>query len=157
MQGHLRTTAAALVGSLALMATPVAVLAQSTAAAGTTATSGQIKTVYHMTNGLEEASRGLGNIRNHLAADPTAKITVVTNGNGIEFLLEGAKDKNGNPYEVIVQDLKGKGVDFRVCNNTLVTRKIDPSKVIAEAIVVPSGVAEAAKLQAREGYVYLRP
>jgi len=157
MQRRLRTTAAAMVGSLTLMATPVAALAQSTAAAGTTATSGQIKTVYHLTNGLEEASRGLGNIRNHLAADPTAKITVVTNGNGIEFLLEGAKDKNGNPYEVIVQDLKGKGVDFRVCNNTLVTRKIDPSKVLAEAIVVPSGVAEAAKLQAREGYVYLRP
>jgi hypothetical protein len=117
----------------------------------------QIKTVYHFTNGLEEASRGLGNIRNHLAADPKAKITVVTNGNGIEFLLDGAKDKNGNPYEVIVQDLKSKGVDFRVCNNTLVTRKIDPSKVIQEASIVPSGVAEAAKLQAREGYVYLRP
>jgi intracellular sulfur oxidation DsrE/DsrF family protein len=157
MQRRLRGTAAVLAVSLAFMATPIAALAQSTAAAGTTATSGQIKAVYHMTNGLEEASRGLGNIRNHLAADPTAKITVVTNGNGIEFLLDGAKDKNGNPYEVIVQDLKGKGVDFRVCNNTLVTRKIDPSKVIPEAIVVPSGVAEAAKLQAREGYVYIRP
>jgi hypothetical protein len=44
-----------------------------------------------------------------------------------------------------------------VCNNTLVTRKIDKSKVIQEASIVPSGVAEAAKLQAREGYVYLRP
>jgi len=38
-----------------------------------------------------------------------------------------------------------------------VTRKIDRSKVIQEAVIVPSGVAEAAKLQAREGYVYLRP
>lgn len=119
--------------------------------------SGPIKAVYHFTNGLEEASRGLGNIRNHLAADPNAKITVVANGNGIEFLLDGTKDKNGNPYEIIVQDLKGKNVDFRVCNNTLVTRKIDRSRVIQEAVIVPSGVAEAAKLQAREGYVYLRP
>src|SRR5512136_1237 len=102
----------------------------------------QIKTVYHFTNGLEEASRGLGNIRNHLAADPSAKITVVTNGSGIEFLLEGAKDRNGNPYEVIVQDLVSRGVDFRVCNNTLMTRKIDRSKVIQEATIVPSGVAE---------------
>jgi intracellular sulfur oxidation DsrE/DsrF family protein len=117
----------------------------------------QIKAVYHLTNGLDEASRGLANIRNHLAADPKAKITVVTNGNGIEFLLDGAKDKNGNPYELIVQDLKSKGVDFRVCNNTLVTRNIDKSKVIPEATIVPSGVAEVAKLQAREGYVYLRP
>jgi len=56
-----------------------------------------------------------------------------------------------------VQDLKSRGVDFRVCNNTLVTRKIDKSKVIPEATIVPSGVAEAANLQARAGYVYLRP
>jgi intracellular sulfur oxidation DsrE/DsrF family protein len=118
---------------------------------------GPIKVVYHFTNGLDEASRGLGNIRNHLAADPTAQITVVANGNGIEFLLDGAKDKNGNPYEIIVQDLKEAHVDFRVCNNTLVSRKIDKSKVIQEAKIVPSGVAEAARLQAREGYVYLRP
>jgi hypothetical protein len=116
-----------------------------------------IKTVYHFTLGLEEASRGLGNIRNHLSADPKAKITVVSNGSGIEFLLDGAMDRNGNPYEVIVQDLKSKGVDFRVCNNTLVGRKIDKSKVIPEASIVPSGVAEAARLQAREGYAYLRP
>ena len=54
-------------------------------------------------------------------------------------------------------DLKSKGVDFRICNNTLATRKIDKSKVLAEASIVPSGVAEVARLQAREGYVYLRP
>jgi len=135
-----------------------ALLAGLTGAASlSTSQDAPIKTVYHFTNGLEEASRGLGNIRNHLAADPKAKITVVTNGSGIEFLLEGAKDKNGNPYDLIVQDLTSKGVDFRVCNNTLVTRKIDKSKVLQEATIVPSGVAEAAKLQAREGYVYLRP
>jgi uncharacterized protein len=157
MQGCLRKAALALVGGLFLTATPIAVLAQASTPVGATAASGQIKTVYHLTNGLEEATRGLGNIRNHLAADPTARITVVTNGSGIEFLLAGALDRNGNPYEVIVQDLKSKGVDFRVCNNTLVTRRIDPSKVIPEAVIVASGVAEAARLQAREGYVYLRP
>jgi intracellular sulfur oxidation DsrE/DsrF family protein len=116
-----------------------------------------VKAVYHLTNGIDEAQRGMGNIRNHLAADPSAKIVVVTNGNGIEFLLDGAKDRNGNPFDATVQDLKSKGVDFRVCNNTLVTRKIDKSKVIPEATIVPSGVAEAATLQAREGYVYIRP
>ena len=55
-----------------------------------------IKTVYHMSEGIPQASRAMNNIRNHLAADPKAKI-------------------------------------------------------------VPSGVAEVAKLQAREGFVYLRP
>ena len=56
-----------------------------------------------------------------------------------------------------IADLASKGVEFRVCNNTLVSRKIDASKVAMEAKVVPSGVAEVAKLQAREGFVYLRP
>lgn len=121
------------------------------------ASSEPVKAVYHMTLGIEESQRGLGNVRNHLAADPTAKIIVVGNGNGIEFMLDGAKDRNGNPFDATIQDLKAKGVDFRLCNNTLVTRKIDKSKVIAEVTVVPSGVAEAARLQAKEGYVYLRP
>ncbi|WP_334133900.1 DsrE family protein, partial [Tepidimonas sp.] len=53
--------------------------------------------------------------------------------------------------------LANRGVEFRVCNNTLVARKIDAAKLLPEAKIVPSGVAEVAKLQAREGFVYLRP
>jgi intracellular sulfur oxidation DsrE/DsrF family protein len=44
-----------------------------------------------------------------------------------------------------------------VCNNTLVSRKISADKLLMEAKVVPSGVAEVAKLQANEKFVYLRP
>jgi uncharacterized protein len=127
------------------------------AAKGAAAADQPVKAVYHMTMGIEESQRGMGNVRNHLAADPTAKIVVVGNGNGIEFMLEGAKDRNGNPFDATIQDLKSKGVEFRLCNNTLVTRKIDKSRVIPEVTIVPSGVAEAARLQAREGFVYLRP
>jgi len=116
-----------------------------------------VKAVYHLTNGLDEAQRAMGNVRNHLNADPKAKIVVVGNGNGIEFMLDGAKDRNGNPFDATIQDLKAKGVEFRLCNNTLVTRKIDKSKVIPEVTIVESGVAEAAKLQIREGFAYLRP
>jgi hypothetical protein len=146
---------AVLVGVGVLASACVSVDASRAPAAG--AAEGPVKTVYHLTAGLDEAQRAVGNVRNHLAADPTAKIVVVTNGSGIEFLLQDAKDRNGNPFEASVQELKARGVDFRVCNNTLVTRKIDKSKVIAEASIVPSGVAEAARLQAREGFVYLRP
>jgi intracellular sulfur oxidation DsrE/DsrF family protein len=116
-----------------------------------------VKVIYHLTQGLEEATRGLQNIRNHLKADPTAKIVVVANGEGIDFLVDGAKDKHGNPYDAIVEDLVSQGVEFRVCHNTIVTRKIDPSKILPEAKVVPSGVAEVARLQSREGFGYLRP
>ncbi len=67
----------------------------------------------------------------------------MTHGPGIDFLLEGAKDKNGNPFDAIVDTLQAKGVEFRVCNNTLVSRKIDKGRVIPQATIVPSGVAES--------------
>ena len=116
----------------------------------------QEKVVYHV-NDSDNATAALRNIKNHLDAAPDAKIVVVTHSKGIDFLLTGAADKNGNPYEPAVQALKAKGVDFRVCNNTLVGRKIDPSTVIPEASIVPSGVAEIGMLQSREGYGYLKP
>lgn len=116
-----------------------------------------IKTVYHVNTGVETASAILGNVRNHLNADPKAKITLVTHGPGIDFLLEGAKDSKGREFSGMVGELSGKGVQFRVCNNTLVTRNVDPSKVVMEARIVPSGVAEVARLQSKEGFVYLKP
>lgn len=116
-----------------------------------------IKTVYHMSEGIPQASRAMNNIRNHLNADPTAKIVVVAHGLGIDFLLEGATNQMEQPYAGAIADLASKGVEFRVCNNTLVARKIDAARLVLEAKVVPSGVAEVAKLQAREGFVYLRP
>jgi len=117
----------------------------------------QIKVVYHLSEGISQASRAIGNIRNHLTADPTAKIVVVTHGLGIDFLLDGASNLAGQPFAGGVSDLASKGVEFRVCNNTLESRKISTDKVLMEAKVVASGVAEVAKLQAKEGFVYLRP
>jgi uncharacterized protein len=116
-----------------------------------------IKVVYHMSEGIPQASRAVNNIRNHLAADPTAKIVVVTHGLGIDFLLDGATNQMDQSFAGAIGDLAAKGVEFLVCNNTLVARKIDAAKVAMEAKVVPSGVAEVARLQAREGFVYLRP
>jgi len=117
----------------------------------------QVKVVYHLSEGVPQASRAIGNIRNHLAADPTAKIVVVTHGLGIDFLIDGATNQLDQPFAGGVSDLANKGVEFRVCNNTLVSRKISADKLVMEAKVVPSGVAEVARLQAKEGFVYLRP
>jgi len=118
---------------------------------------GQEKVVYHV-NDSDSATAALRNVGNHLdATDGKAKIVVVTHAKGIDFLLDGAQDKNGNPYSIPVEKLKAQGVDFRVCAITLKTRKIDPKRVIPEAQIVPSGVAEIGKLQTREGYVYLKP
>jgi hypothetical protein len=115
------------------------------------------KVLYHI-NDSTVARAALGNIRNHLnATEGKAKIVVVTHGNGVDFLLDGAADKNGNPYNIAVEELMAQGVDFRVCNNTLKARSIDPKKVLQGARIVPSGVAEIGKLQAKEGFAYLKP
>ena len=116
-----------------------------------------MKVVYHLNEGVQQASRAIGNIRNHLAAEPQTRIVVVTHGPGIDFLLDGAQDAQNRPFIGAIGDLAAKGVEFRVCNNTLVSRRIPKEQVVMEAKVVPSGVAEVGRLQAKEGFVYLRP
>lgn len=129
----------------------------TTAATKVAAKDEPVKVVYHVSEGIEQATAALRNVRNHLSADPTVKIAVVTHANGIDFLLDGAKDKNGNLFDANVQELAKLGVEFKVCNITLQRRQIDPKRVIEEAKIVPSGVAEVSRLQAKEGYVYLKP
>jgi len=117
----------------------------------------QVKVVYHLLEGNQQAVRALGNIRNHLRAAPQDKIVVVAHGEGIRFLLDGAVDRDGKPFDVAVAALASQGVEFRVCRNTLMAHDIPADKVLPQASLVPSGVAEVARLQAREGFVYLRP
>nr|WP_314635455.1 DsrE family protein [uncultured Janthinobacterium sp.] len=114
------------------------------------------KVVYHV-NDAGNAAAALKNIRNHLNASPQATIVLVAHGAGIDFLLDGAIDKDGYPYDVAVRELAARGVGFRVCNNTLEGRRIDRRRVLPEAVIVPSGVAELSRLQAQEGYVYIKP
>lgn len=116
-----------------------------------------VKVVYHVNTGVETAAVILNNINNELNASPSDKIVVVTHGPGIDFLLSDAKDSKGREFSGQVSALAARGVDFRVCQNTLETRKIDAGKLLMETKVVPSGVAEVARLQAKEGFVYLKP
>ena len=116
----------------------------------------QEKVVYHI-NDSANAMQAMRNVGNHLDASPGVKIVVVTHGKGIDFLLEDAKDKDGTLFQPMVAKLKDRGVDFRVCNNTLKSRNLTKDAVIQEASIVPSGVAEIGRLQAKEGYVYLKP
>jgi len=114
------------------------------------------KVVYHV-NDAVNATATLRNISNHLEVNPQAQIVVVTHAQGVDFLMEGAKDKNGNPYNVQVETLAQQGVTFDVCEITLKNRKLDRKQFIPESVFVPSGVAEIAKLQARGGYAYIKP
>ena len=145
-----------LLAALLLATSPMIHAAPVAEAAAPAAAAAEEKVVYHV-NDASLARVAMRNIQNHITASPDARIVVVTHGKGIDFLLNDAKDDKGEPYQTQVAGLKEKGVDFRVCRNTLKGRKLDDSAVIMEANVVPSGVAEIGKLQAKEGFVYLKP
>ncbi|SCU74438.1 conserved exported hypothetical protein [Cupriavidus necator] len=128
--------------------------AQAAPAAGK---GGRVKVVYQLSEGIDQAVRAMGNLRNHLNGAPGTKIVVVAFGYGIDFLVEGAKDARGNTFDGPVGALASAGVEFRVCRNTLTARKIAESSLLMEAKVVPAGVVEIARLQAEEGYAYIKP
>jgi len=116
----------------------------------------QDKVVYHVSDTESQALGALRNVRNHLDTDPTAKIIVVTHAQGVDFLMEGAKDRNGSVYAGPVSALKSRGVTFEVCEITLKTRGLKKDQFLQEADFTPSGVVRLAKLQG-QGYAYIRP
>lgn len=116
-----------------------------------------LRAVYHLSEGLEQASRSLEYLRNHLEADPSAQIVVVGHAAGVDFLMKGAKTAKGNEFRSAVEDLELSGVKFRICEITLRERGLKREQFLPEAQFVPSGVAEITRLQRREGYAYLKP
>lgn len=118
---------------------------------------GPDKVVYHVNDTAVQASNALRNAGNHLEVNPKAQIVIITHAQGVDFLFNDAKDKNGNPYNIPVEQLKSQGVKFDVCEITLRNRKLTKDKFIPEVSYVLSGVAEITRLQQREGYAYVRP
>lgn len=119
----------------------------------------QDKVVYHVDNAEAQATKALRNVRNHLDVAPDTKIIVVTHAEGIDFLMEGAKDKK-NPnidYASLVSALKARGVRFEVCEITLRNRNLKKDQFIMDADFTPSGVVRIAQLQSREKYAYIKP
>jgi len=121
-----------------------------------TATWAQDKVAYHINDAATQALGGLRNAKNHMDTDPSARITVVTHATGVDFLMQDAKDRNGNPYEIAIQDLVKRGVKFEVCEITLVNRNLKREQFIPEASFTPSGVVRLTKLQT-QGFAYIKP
>ncbi|MGR6807877.1 DsrE family protein [Sphaerotilus natans] len=120
------------------------------------AAAAQDRVVYHVNDTQSQALATLRNIRNHLDTDPTAQITVVTHAFGVDFLLEGMKDRNETPFDATVAALKNRGVKFEVCEITLKNRNLKREQFIPEADFTPSGVVRLTKLQL-QGHAYIKP
>jgi intracellular sulfur oxidation DsrE/DsrF family protein len=115
-----------------------------------------IKVVYQLS---EErlASQTMNNIANHLSAEPGVKIVVVVISTGVRAFMFGGQDSSGRPYSEWVDQLGAQGVEFRICQNSMSAMDVARNELIEGLRYVPSGMAEIARLQAREHYVYLRP
>lgn len=115
-----------------------------------------VKVVYHLSD-EQSATLAMFNISNHIAADPGAKIVLVALSRGVKVFSFGAQDATSRPFAEWVEQLTAKGVEFRVCQNSLTAYKLAKADLVDKVQVVPSGVAEIARLQNREGYAYIRP
>ncbi|HQS60542.1 MAG TPA: DsrE family protein [Polynucleobacter sp.] len=116
------------------------------------------KVVYHIDDAKTQGLKGLRNIRNHLDVAPQTQIIVVTHANGVDILMEGAKDeKNNTEYAPLVSALKSRGVEFDVCEITLKNRKLKKDQFIMEAQFTPSGVVRVADLQYQDKFAYIKP
>jgi intracellular sulfur oxidation DsrE/DsrF family protein len=125
------------------------------------------KVVYHVNyDDTKLLNAALGNIKNHINAvckegDTTPckdklDIKVVMHGNGLGLLKQANTDLD---MQQKVIGLKKQGVGFDVCGNTLKGKNINYKNdlfEVSEKDIVPSGVAELARLQ-QQGYVYIKP
>lgn len=122
------------------------------------AAGGDTQVVYHIDDAQSQGLKGLRNVRNHLDVSPNTKIIVVTHADGVDLLMEGAKDKkNGVEYAPLISALKSRGVEFDVCEITMKNRNLKKEQFIMEADFVPSGVVRIADLQYKNGFAYIKP
>jgi intracellular sulfur oxidation DsrE/DsrF family protein len=125
---------------------------------GMSSVQAQGRVVYHIDNADEQGLKGLRNIRNHLDVAPNTKIIVVTHANGVDLLMDGAKDKRNNTeYGPLVSALKSRGVKFEVCEITLKNRNLNKNQFVLDVDFTPSGVVRIGELQNNERFAYIKP
>jgi len=118
------------------------------------------KVVYQNDSGIPDDhayfSRLLGHIANHLDATAgKAQITVVSFAAGVKLFDMAKSDPK---LAASLDALRTRGVRFLICRNTMKGMGVTPADLygVKPEDVVPSGVAEIARLQGL-GFVYLHP
>ena len=100
--------------------------------------------------------RLLRNLAAHIAAtDGKVEIRVVSFSAGVKLFQLAKTDAE---LAASIDSLRSKGVRFLVCRNTLkgMNLRLDDLYGVQSADIVPSGVAEIARLQGM-GFVYVHP
>ncbi len=140
----------------------LALMALLTLGAGSVALAGSYtkqKVVYHVNYDDAKAQKAaLRNIQNHINAvgAENLDLRVVMHGKGVTLVQRANKDMD---LQSKIANLKKQGIHFNVCRNTLLGKKLNYKNDlydVSEEDIVPSGVAEIAKLE-QEGYAYIKP
>ncbi|OYW48130.1 MAG: hypothetical protein B7Y36_16415 [Novosphingobium sp. 28-62-57] len=162
MSGFHRFARIAALGLVGLITSAAAASAQSVPSSEPMDSSRYVfqRVVYQNSGGYPDdksyAQRLLRNIGAHVAAtDGKVEIRVVSFAAGAKLFLMAKEDAD---LAKGLDSLRAKGVKFLICNNTLQGMKLKPTDLygVTEADVVPSGVAEIARLQGM-GFVYIHP
>lgn len=88
--------------------------------------------------------------KNMLEAAPTAKIEVVCHGPGMDLLMS-----DRSVVQEKVREFASKGLIFLACENTITERKLDRTKVLAEAGFVKAGIIHIVERQ-EDGWSYIK-
>jgi intracellular sulfur oxidation DsrE/DsrF family protein len=114
----------------------------------------QYRTIFHLDEEQpEKVVFVLNNIINLLddLGNQNVDVELLVNGPAVKAFK--AED---NPILDKISKILQQSVVIALCNNALRSHGLDPASMLADAIVVPSGVGELVRKQA-EGWAYIRP
>lgn len=118
------------------------------------------KVVYQNDGGMPDNKAYFHRLLHHIAAHIKAtsgevEIRVVNFAGGVQMLLMARDDAE---LAAQIDDLRVRGVRFLICHNTIEGMKLTAADLyhVPDSDVVPSGVAEIARLQGM-GFVYIHP
>ncbi|WP_224269346.1 DsrE family protein [Haloprofundus salinisoli] len=112
-----------------------------------------MSTVFHFTDDESHQEHALGNVSN-LLADETIDlddVVLLVNGSGFKLVLEAQTE-----HAEKLQELQEQGVSIRACENTMERFSASQDDLVDGVETVPSGVGELTKLQAGDGYAYIK-
>ena len=111
--------------------------------------------VFHL-DSETSMNRMLAQVARHSAFNPDIETRVILIGNGVKPALEGAEDANGGQYSAQMEQLMASGIRIFACEATLNYYNMTEDDLAFGVETVPSGVAALGRLQARQGWGYIK-
>ena len=111
--------------------------------------------VFHL-DSETSMNRMLGQVARHQAFNPDIETRVILIGDGVKTAIEGAEDAYGSQYSAQMEQLMASGVRIFACEATLNYYSLTEDDLAFGVETVTSGVAALGRLQADEGWGYIK-